>query len=58
MVTDRDLLKRRVREARIALRYARCTCGNQNHDPFWVRCAKTTAQIAFDDALAALRGDP
>ena len=40
----------RLRRARALLKYAVCTCGGK-HDPFWVKCERTVAQIALDDAL-------
>lgn len=44
-------LKRSIREARKKLRATVCACSGK-HDPFWVECPRTLAEIAFEEALA------
>ena len=48
-MTNND--KRRIREARRALREAKCTCSDR-HDPYWMRCPRAEAEWQFDNALA------
>jgi hypothetical protein len=42
--------KHKIRETRAALKAATCTCHGK-HDPFWVQCSRTLAEIAFEEAL-------
>lgn len=48
-----DELKRDLRVAQAKLRAAKCSCGGK-HDPFWVPCDRTTAEMERDDVLAAM----
>jgi hypothetical protein len=43
---------RKLRQAKAKLRAAKCSCTG-THDPFWVRCERTLAEIDVDHALAA-----
>lgn len=49
--TEED--KRRLRQAKQQLRNARCSCTGK-HDPYWVKCERTMAEIAVDNALAIM----
>jgi hypothetical protein len=48
-----EILRRRVRlaKARRVLSDSVCTCDGK-HDPFWVHCPRTIAQIEYEQVLA------
>lgn len=45
--------KKQLRLAKKRLAAARCTCLGP-HDPFWVRCERTLAEIDVDNAFETL----
>lgn len=49
-------MKHRLHHARTKLSAAPCTCGGK-HDPFWIQCPRTTAEIERDEAVRAMGFD-
>lgn len=51
-MTKEERLKQALRIAKAKLSKAKCTCGRDKHDEFWIGCELTKAQIEHDNALA------